>query len=134
MAVSPTEFSRRLFLGFAGSLSSLALLNRRAVASPRHAFQSNPFTLGVASGDPDDRSVVLWTRLAPEPLIPGGGMPVEAFEVQWEVSNDDSFKDIVQSGKEFATPQLGHSVHAEVQVSNQIVGITFASVAAMRRV
>ncbi len=34
---------------------------------------SNPFTLGVASGNPKDDSVVLWTRLAPVPLS-GGGM------------------------------------------------------------
>src|SRR5258708_4870588 len=33
-----------------------------------------PFTLGVASGDPWPDGVVLWTRLAPQPLQ-GGGMP-----------------------------------------------------------
>src|SRR5262245_37496735 len=32
----------------------------------------DPFTLGVASGDPDDTSVILWTRLAPDPLQGGG--------------------------------------------------------------
>ena len=29
-------------------------------------FSRNPFTLGVASGDVTQDSVVLWTRLAPE--------------------------------------------------------------------
>ena len=28
----------------------------------------NPFTLGVASGEPLSDGVVLWTRLAPDPL------------------------------------------------------------------
>jgi alkaline phosphatase D len=33
----------------------------------------NPFTLGVASGEPLPDGVVRWTRLAPDPLG-GGGM------------------------------------------------------------
>ena len=36
-------------------------------------FATNPFTLGVASGYPDPDGFVLWTRLAPSPLL-GGGM------------------------------------------------------------
>ena len=43
--------------------------------------QSDPFALGVASGDPDATGFVAWTRLAPEPLEPGGGMPAEKVEV-----------------------------------------------------
>ena len=34
----------------------------------RPRFTGYPFTLGVASGAPEPTSVVLWTRLAPEPL------------------------------------------------------------------
>ena len=41
---------------------------RHARASPRRSFNAYPFTLGVASGDPLPDGVVLWTRLAPEPL------------------------------------------------------------------
>lgn len=37
-------------------------------------FNNNPFSLGVASGDPLPDSVVLWTRLAPKPTEKGGGM------------------------------------------------------------
>ena len=33
----------------------------------RPAFTADPFTLGVASGDPAANGVVLWTRLAPDP-------------------------------------------------------------------
>ena len=47
----------------------------------RPQFTRSPFTLGVASGDPTDDAVVLWTRLAPDPLAPGGGMPDEAMRV-----------------------------------------------------
>ena len=48
-----------------------------------------PFSLGVASGDPLPDCVVLWTRLAPEPLAEGGlgGMPNRIVPVQWEVSD-----------------------------------------------
>jgi alkaline phosphatase D len=105
--------SRRWFLAYAGALSSIPWLgfSSRVNAAPR--FSAYPFTLGVASGDPDSKSVVLWTRLAPEPLEPTGGMPNEAVDVQWELADDESFKRIVASGNQAARPQLGHSVHVE---------------------
>ncbi len=61
----------------------------------RPRFDRSPFTLGVASGDPTDDGVVLWTRLAPDPLAPGGGMPDEAVRVVWEVAEDEHFARIV---------------------------------------
>jgi alkaline phosphatase D len=71
----------------------------------------DPFTLGVASGDPDAESVVLWTRLAPDPIA-GGGMPGDDnVPVAWEVATDDSFSDIVASGTASALAALAHSVH-----------------------
>ena len=61
--------SRRLFLAYAASLSGTCVLGSTAFGgAPTPSFPSNPFTLGVASGDPTPRSVVLWTRLAPKPL------------------------------------------------------------------
>lgn len=107
------RLSRRLFLAYAASLSSIPFLSRYASAAPAHSFISDPFTFGVASGDPDHESVILWTRLAPKPLEPGGGMPKAPVEVHWEIAEDSSFKKIVQSGKINATPELGHSVHIE---------------------
>ncbi len=76
-------------------------------------LSSDPFTLGVASGDPLPDSVVLWTRLAPEPGAPGGGgaMPADDVEVGWEIATDDAFSDIVASGIATAPAVLGHSVH-----------------------
>jgi len=75
----------------------------------------NPFTLGVASGDPDATSVVLWTRLAPEPYT-GGGMPANDIDVLWEVSATDDFTEIAFSGTEAATVAHAHSVHAIAQL------------------
>lgn len=75
----------------------------------------DPFTLGVASGDPDATSVVLWTRLAPEPFT-GGGMPTDDLDVLWEVSATDDFATIAASGTETATAAHAHSVHAVAQL------------------
>lgn len=107
--------SRRWFLAYAGALSSIPLLGRASFVNASPRFSSDPFSLGVASGDPDDTSVVLWTRLAPEPLDPHGGMKPEAVAVRWEVADDESFRSIVASGEATATPQLAHSVHVEVR-------------------
>jgi alkaline phosphatase D len=76
-------------------------------------FEGYPFTLGVASGDPLPDSVILWTRLAINPLY-GGGMKQKVVPVTWEMALDDRFTRPVQQGVEFARPELGHSVHVEV--------------------
>jgi alkaline phosphatase D len=75
---------------------------------------SDPFTLGVASGDPTPGGVVLWTRLAPDPLHGGLGNagPVA---VDWVVARDDRLRDIVQRGTSIARAQHAHSVHVELQ-------------------
>ncbi len=107
--------SRRLFLAYAASLSSTCVLGSRARGGVTKApLAGDPFTLGVASGDPAPRGVALWTRLAPQALEAFGGMPAENVEVTWEVASDDAFKSVVQRGSTLATPQLGHSVHVEV--------------------
>ena len=107
---------RRLFLAYSAALSAMPLLGRRAEGrvARRPCFGGDPFGLGVASGDPTSNGVVLWTRLAPEPLEPGGGMGPEAVEVSWEVAADESMREVITHGTALATPQLGHSVHVEV--------------------
>ena len=74
---------RRAFL-----LGGLALVGAGALTrvQARPRWSASPFSLGVASGDPAHDGVVLWTRLAPEPLS-GGGMPPEPVEVLWEVAD-----------------------------------------------
>lgn len=75
-----------------------------------------PFQLGVASGDPLSDGVVLWTRLAPEPLTEDGfgGMPDRIVPVQWQVATDEKFTDVVAEGTEHAARESAHSVHVEV--------------------
>lgn len=109
------RLSRREVLKIAGT-AGLAAIARPVFAQPtlaRPVFKAYPFALGVASGDPLPDGVVLWTRLAPEPLD-GGGMPMTNVEVQWEIAADSRFRTVAQKGAEIARPELGHSVHVEV--------------------
>jgi len=57
--------------------------------------------------------VVLWTRLAPEPLH-GGGMPMARVELGWEIARDARMREVIQRGTAVARPELGYSVHVEV--------------------
>ncbi len=108
--------SRRFWLGYCSALAAIPLVGRqvegRVVTRPK--FDVNPFMLGVASGDPTPEGVVLWTRLAPKPLEPYGGMNTDLIEVSWVVAEDANLTKVVAQGKTLATPQLGHSVHVEV--------------------
>lgn len=72
-----------------------------------------PFTLGVGSGDPLPNSVLLWTRLAPEPL--GDTQPLaDIVQVDWAVATDRAMSQVVARGSVAATALLGYSVHVEV--------------------
>jgi len=112
--------SRREFVGI-GGMGAAALAfglagPSKSEAQSRPRFGGDPFGLGVASGDPLPDGVVLWTRLAPDPLAEDGrgGMPDRRVAVRWELAEDDGFRRVVRRGTEIATPELGHSVHAEV--------------------
>jgi hypothetical protein len=107
------ELRRRAFLARTGQyLAFTFAAPYLSLAQPRTS--DNPFTLGVASGDPAPDGIVLWTRLAPDPLN-GGGMPAGRVEVEWEVAADERMNQIVKKGRVSATPDLAHSVHAEVR-------------------
>ncbi|MBI3919753.1 MAG: alkaline phosphatase D family protein [Betaproteobacteria bacterium] len=105
--------SRRSFLASsAGIAIALATPLGRVLAQPR--FKSDPFTLGVASGYPQSDGMVLWTRLAPDPLG-SGDIPARPVDVSWEIANDETFGRLVQRGNAVASPRWGHSVHVEVR-------------------
>lgn len=83
-------------------------------ASPSQPLPDYPFRLGVASGYPTERSVVLWTRLAPDPAQGSGGMPPLDWPLRYEIASDDRFRRIVARGDAVAQARFAHSVHAEV--------------------
>ena len=110
-----TPVSRRAFLGGL-ALCGIAPARLSGALTPRRdiRFPTSPFTLGVASGDPTAEGVVLWTRLAPDPLT-GGGMPPVDIEVTWLIAADDRMRKIIRRGQTVASPEWAHSVHVEAE-------------------
>ncbi|HXV10089.1 MAG TPA: alkaline phosphatase D family protein, partial [Burkholderiales bacterium] len=109
--------NRRAFLRALGASALLtttgSFFTRSAWGRP--VFSTYPFALGVASGDPAPDGFVIWTRIAPKPLEPGGGMPAKPVEVAWEVATDESMKKVARKGTAIAHSGLGHSVHIELE-------------------
>ncbi len=108
-----SRLSRRRFLRLAAGGTGAALLGGPLGCEPS-ALSEDPFTLGVASGDPLSDRVMLWTRLAPRPLE-GGGMPPRLVEVLYEVAHDPGFQVVVRSGLANAWPHFGHAVKVDVE-------------------
>ena len=95
------SLSRRRWLACLGASAA-------APAFVRHARAADVarFALGVASGQPREHNVVLWTRLTGPDLPP-------AVAVRWELARDEGFTDIAVRGTETAAADDAHSVHAE---------------------
>jgi alkaline phosphatase D len=78
---------RRVFVADLARTAALCAVvpnDWRVTSRPRLA--DDPFKLGVASGDPTPTGAVIWTRLAPRPLEPEGGMAGQRVVVTWEVA------------------------------------------------
>src|SRR5215468_8492319 len=98
-------------------LASSALF-AAGLLTPRYgalASRGNPFTLGVACGDPSPDGFVLWTRLALEPLAPDGLGGMQApVPVAWELAADDAMRQVVRRGTVEAVAPSAHAVHVEL--------------------
>ncbi|TYK45959.1 alkaline phosphatase D family protein [Actinomadura decatromicini] len=120
LADNPRPLDRRSFLvtgGLATAVAMAGVPGTAQAAAPRsRALAGDPFTLGVASGDPDPGGFVLWTRLALDPLADDGrgGMPSRTIPVAWEVASDERFRRVERRGTAAARPQSAHSVHVEL--------------------
>ncbi len=77
------------------------------------SFSADPFTLGVASGDPLHDRVILWTRLAVT-AADVDATPAESVDVIWEISASETFGAVLQQGLATAEADLAHSVHIDV--------------------
>jgi alkaline phosphatase D len=110
------RLSRRILLASSAAGAAIALPSAVRAETRHPSLDSDPFTLGVASGDPEPDGVVLWTRLAVDPLAEDGmgGMPNGAFDVKWEVASDDRFRHRVARGEVQTAAEVGYSVHIEV--------------------
>jgi alkaline phosphatase D len=123
------NLSRRRFLalgGAAGAVGTGAAVSRNAVAGMTRNFaktassvssvsRHDPFTLGVASGDPWPHSVVLWTRLVASANDPDDtGIDDRLHEVEWQVASDPRLTDIERAGTALASPERAHALHVVV--------------------
>jgi alkaline phosphatase D len=108
--VSIIQLDRRGLL-LAGGAGAFAL----AIGTAGRAAAKDPFTLGVASGDPAPDGFVIWTRLAPDPLAEdGSGGIAGPVPVTWEVATDEAMKHVVRRGRTVVDGALAHSAHVEV--------------------
>ncbi|MEG0922704.1 MAG: alkaline phosphatase D family protein [Comamonas sp.] len=107
-----TEASRRQWLQWlAVSTLGGALPTSYAAYSTPWPVTDDLFGLGVASGDPSNDGMVLWTR-----LMPSAQHPLLASQtVHWQLAHDAQFTHIVQQGEAVADPTWGHSVHVELR-------------------
>lgn len=114
-------FNRRTFLRQGMHVTTLlaaSTLSASALGATRLArVTANPFYLGVASGDPRPDSVVIWTRLARETL--GNALSRnEPVAVDYEIAETANFSTIYRKGSAAALPELGYSVHLDLQGLN----------------
>ncbi len=106
---------RRQFIkNFAvGALSTVAS-SVPAIAYGNDEKPNYPFRLGVASGDVTSNSVVLWTRLVPEPLADDGGMKPIEVNVQWKLSSTPDMRNVIRQGDTVASADFAHSIHIDI--------------------
>lgn len=87
------------------AVGALALSPFEATPAVQSFFQH-----GVASGDPEPHSVVLWTRLTPTPAAtPGSGRGPRS-TVRWQVARDRRFERVVAAGTFVTDAGRDHTV------------------------
>jgi alkaline phosphatase D len=111
--------TRRSFLTTAGLAAGGLMLPRSfGLAAEPAAWKSDPFSLGVASGEPRATSVLLWTRLAPDPAnadpATPGGISGDSQSLRYEVATDEHMRHVVRRGTAIADKTYGYSVHQPV--------------------
>ena len=122
-----TSAQRRQFLRNAALAAAVSPLPRWAW-STSPALQTNPFALGIASGDPVPDGVVLWTRL----LLTDPAQMLAAHTVRWEVAHDAGFTQIVQKGEAPRYPRWATACMWSCKACNPHAGTTTASCWATR--
>ncbi len=67
-----------------------------------------PFYYGVASGDPLQDAVIIWTKVSPEDSL-------KQIEVEWNLATTDQFDEIVAKGTVTTSPDDGYTVKVDVK-------------------
>lgn len=97
--------SRRQMMAGTGGVASVALM-RGFTADAIAAQTAATFTHGVASGDPLQDRVILWTRVVPDSLT-------KRLTVDWQVASDEMFERVLASGKAHASIKSDFTVKVD---------------------
>jgi phosphodiesterase/alkaline phosphatase D-like protein len=102
--------SRRTALIGAGALAGCAPLPAPEPPRPPRYTPDAIFRHGVASGDPLQDRVVLWTRASPRTPEPAS----EPLELRWVLARDAALTDVVAEGAARAEPERDWTVKVDV--------------------
>lgn len=105
-------YSRRKMLRRSLSLAATAYVSTRlsgcALGTDTAALSAVEFSHGVASGDPEDDAVLLWTRAVPE-------LNAANAEIGWEVASDPQFDRVLRSGRSSTSASRDFTVKVDVR-------------------
>lgn len=102
-----TRLTRRGALGLGAGLGVAGLGAAGCATTGAAASSKGAFQHGIASGDPTQTSVLIWTRVTPEAEGP--------MAVAWGVALDSGFKDVVKRGVFNTGPERDYTVKVDVQ-------------------
>ena len=77
------------------------------IVSSLYEEKDQPFYHGVASGDPLDTRVIIWTRITPEHAIP-------TIEARWEVADNERFEPVLKSGSAKTSAENDYTIKVDV--------------------
>ena len=97
--------TRRQFGGLLGASIGNIALRGYAAQSKENVY----FSHGVASGDPLQNRVILWTRVIP------GDTVSRRIDLKWEVSTNNRFTNVISKGQAFADPSTDFTVKVDAQ-------------------
>ena len=107
---------RRKFIKNAGYGIGFATFNPQIIASAKNSLGS--FRHGVASGDPLQNKIILWTRLTTTSNLP--------IKIEWQISHRPSFKQIINQGKTIASKECDYCVKVDATLpEEEIPGTTY---------
>lgn len=113
---------------------SISKVAKRTFANPPWDAAKLNFTHGVASGDPYDDSVILWTRAAPTAENDKSNITVSGYVplydhssddyvkksdspvcVDWKISTSESFASVADSGTAYTSSDVDFTVKVEAK-------------------
>ncbi|KAI0192378.1 PhoD-like phosphatase [Xylaria flabelliformis] len=113
---------------------SISKVAKRTYATPHWSPDQLNFTHGIASGDPEDDSVILWTRAAPTNDNDASNVTVSGYVplydhsteqyvvssnapvcVDWKIGTSKSLKHVVDSGTAYTSSDIDYTIKVEAR-------------------